>query len=172
LHTEQRVSEANGLWYTSAYPESAWIKDWKTMVSRYSSFKDASGNPTVIAVDLRNEPYLVANGSHTGSCWTGDSSTGGCPTSNAKQNWPAAAQRAGNAVLAVNSKLLVMVKELIAMAETATGGAEIWKAFRVTRSPCVANRFSLLRARLRSESISAKLVQQQYHVPQRFSGVE
>jgi len=103
-------AEANGLWYTSAYPESAWINDWKTMVSRYSSFKDASGNPTVIAVDLRNEPHLVANGSHSGSCWTGDSSTGGCPTSNAQQNWPAAAQRAGNAVLAVNSKLLVMVE--------------------------------------------------------------
>src|SRR5437762_4793013 len=103
-------AEANGLWYTSAYPESAWINDWKTLVNRYSSYKDASGNPTVIAVDLRNEPHLVANGSHSGSCWTGDSSTGGCPTSNAQQNWPAAAQRAGNAVLAVNSKLLVMVE--------------------------------------------------------------
>ena len=103
-------AEASGLWYTSAYPESAWISDWKTVVSRYSSFKDASGNPTVIAVDLRNEPHLIANGSHTGACWTGDTSTGGCPTSNTAQNWPAAAQRAGNAVLSVNSNLLVMVE--------------------------------------------------------------
>src|SRR5437879_9810149 len=35
-------AEANGLWYTSAYPESAWINDWKTLVNRYASFKDAS----------------------------------------------------------------------------------------------------------------------------------
>src|SRR5436309_5723104 len=103
-------AEANGLWYTGAYPESAWINDWKTVVNRYSTFKDASGNPTVIAVDLRNEPHLIVNGSHTGACWTGDTSTGGCPTSNSSQNWAAAAQRAGNAVLSVNSKLLIMVE--------------------------------------------------------------
>lgn len=103
-------AEANGLWHTSTYPESAWINDWKLLVSRYSGFKDASGNPIVIAVDLRNEPHLVANGSHTGSCWTGDTSTAGCPTTNTSQNWPAAAQRAGNAILALNSSLLVMVE--------------------------------------------------------------
>ncbi len=103
-------AEANGLWYTSAYPETSWINDWKTMVSRYSGFKDASGNPTVIAVDLRNEPHLIANGSHTGACWTGDTSTSGCPTSNTSQNWPAAAQRAGNAILGVNSKVLILVE--------------------------------------------------------------
>jgi len=103
-------AEANGLWYTSAYPESAWINDWKTLVNRYASFKDASGNPTVIAVDLRNEPHLIANGSKTGSCWTGDTATGGCPTTNATQNWPAAAQRAGNAILSTNSNLLIIVE--------------------------------------------------------------
>jgi endoglucanase len=103
-------AEANGLWYTSAYPESAWINDWKALVSRYSGFKDASGNPIVIAVDLRNEPHLIANGSHTGSCWTGDTSTGGCATTNSAQNWPAGAQRAANAVLAVNPSLLVLVE--------------------------------------------------------------
>lgn len=103
-------AEANGLWYTSTYPESAWINDWKMLVSRYASFKDASGNPTVIAVDLRNEPHLNANGSKTGSCWTGDTSTGGCATTNTAQNWAAAAQRAGNAVLSVNSSLLVIVE--------------------------------------------------------------
>ena len=27
-------NEANGLWYTSAYPETAWINDWKTLASR------------------------------------------------------------------------------------------------------------------------------------------
>src|SRR6266566_9768467 len=103
-------AEANGLWYTSAYPESAWINDWKTLVNRYASFKDASGNPTVIAADLRNEPHLIANGSHTGSCWTGDAATSGCPTTNTSQNWAAAAQRAANAILSTNSNLLVIVE--------------------------------------------------------------
>jgi endoglucanase len=102
-------AEANGLWYTSSYPESAWINDWKTMVTRYQSFKDC-GNPIVIGVDLRNEPHLEANGSATGSCWTGDSPTGGCPTSNTSQNWPAAAARAGNALQAINSSLLIFVE--------------------------------------------------------------
>src|SRR5215831_3602085 len=41
-------AEANGLWYTSAYPESAWINDWLTLVNRYAGFKDASGNPIMI----------------------------------------------------------------------------------------------------------------------------
>ena len=103
-------AEANGLWYTSAYPESAWINDWKTLVNRYASFKDASGNPTVIAADLRNEPHLIANSSHSGSCWTGDTATGGCPATNAGQNWPAAAQRAGNAILSANPNLLIIVE--------------------------------------------------------------
>lgn len=103
-------AEGNGLWYTSAYPESAWINDWKTLVSRYSGYKDASGNPIVIAADLRNEPHLMANGSSTGSCWTGDTATGGCPTRLSAQNWPAAAERAGNAILSLNSNLLVMVE--------------------------------------------------------------
>lgn len=103
-------AEANGLWHTSAYPESAWINDWKTLVSRYADYKDASGNPTVVAVDLRNEPHVIANGSHTGACRTGDASTGGCPTTNSAQNWPAAAQRSGNAVLSANSNLLIIVE--------------------------------------------------------------
>jgi endoglucanase len=103
-------AEANGLWYTSAYPESAWIKDWKTLVSRYVSFRDASGNPIVIAADLRNEPHLIANGSHTGACWTGDTATTNCPTTNTSQNWPAAAQRAANAILSINSNLLIIIE--------------------------------------------------------------
>jgi len=103
-------AEANGLWHTSAYPESAWINDWKMLVGRYAGYKDASGNPTVVAVDLRNEPHVIANGSHTGACWTGDTATGGCPTTNTTQNWPSAAQRAGNTVLSVNPNLLILVE--------------------------------------------------------------
>jgi endoglucanase len=104
-------NEANGLWYTSAYPQSNWIADWQTMATRYSASKFTfNGNPTVIGMDLRNEPHLSGSGATTGSCWTGDTATNGCPTSLTAQNWPVAAEAAGNAILAINSKLLIFVE--------------------------------------------------------------
>jgi endoglucanase len=108
-------NEANGLWYTSAYPQSNWIADWQTMAERYSASKFTfNGNPTVIGMDLRNEPHLIANGSYSGACWTGDTETNGayngCPASLTSQNWPVAAAAAGNAILAINPKLLIFVE--------------------------------------------------------------
>jgi endoglucanase len=85
-------AEANGLWYTSAYPESAWINDWKTLASRYV------GNTTVVGADLRNEPHNATGG---GSCW-------GCGS--ATNDWQLAAQRGGNAVLSVNPNWLIFVE--------------------------------------------------------------
>ncbi len=104
-------NEANGLWYTGSYPQANWIADWQTMATRYSAAKFTfNGNPTVIGVDLRNEPHLIANG-YSGGCWTGDTEvSGSCPTSLTSQNWPVAAQAAGNAVLTINPKLLVFVE--------------------------------------------------------------
>jgi len=105
------TNEANGLWYTSAYPQANWIADWQTMAARYSASKFTfNGNPTVIGMDLRNEPHLSGTGSTTGSCWTGDTATNGCPTSLTAQNWPVAAEAAGNAILAINPKLLIFVE--------------------------------------------------------------
>jgi endoglucanase len=105
------TNEASGLWYTSAYPQSNWIADWQTMATRYSASKFTfNGNPTVIGMDLRNEPHLSGSGATTGSCWTGDTATNGCPTSLTSQNWPVAAEAAGNAVLAINPKLLIFVE--------------------------------------------------------------
>ena len=103
-------AEASGLWYTGTYPESAWIRDWQTLVARYAGYRDGSGNPIVIGADVRNEPHLSIFGALTGSCWTADSSVSGCPTSNTAQNWPAAAQRAGDAILAANANLLIFVE--------------------------------------------------------------
>jgi endoglucanase len=104
-------NEASGLWYTSAYSQANWIADWQTMATRYSASEFTfNGNPTVIGVDLRNEPHLSGSGSTTGSCWTGDTATNGCPTSLTTQNWPVAAEAAGNAVLAINPKLLIFVE--------------------------------------------------------------
>ena len=114
-------TEANGLWYTSSYPETSWIADWKTLAARYASYADASGNPTVIGVDLRNEPHFY-NGSNNGACWTGDSSANDCPTTNTAENWPAAAARAANAVLAINSKLLIFVEGV----DCYSGDCDFW----------------------------------------------
>jgi endoglucanase len=79
--------ESNGLWYTSEYPENAWIADWKMLAIRYKHI------PGVIGVDLRNEPH--------NACW-------GCGAPS--KDWQLAAEKAGNAVLSVNPNLLIIVE--------------------------------------------------------------
>ncbi len=85
-------AEANGLWYTTQYPESAWIHDWTSLAQRYLN------NSTVIGMDLRNEPHNDQSG---GSCW-------GCGLT--QYDWRLAAERGGNAVLGVNPSLLIFVE--------------------------------------------------------------
>jgi endoglucanase len=83
----------SALWYTSAYPESRWIADWKSLAARYK------GNPTVVGADLHNEPHSIQGGG--GSCWgCGDNAT----------DWRLAAERAGNAILGVNPDWLIIVE--------------------------------------------------------------
>lgn len=103
-------NQRSGLWYSAAYPEENWIADWQQLVARYSSYTDPNGNPTLIGVDLRNEPFRMVNGQPTGSCWTGDQNAGGCPITDAAHNWPAAAQRAATTILNANPKLLIFVE--------------------------------------------------------------
>lgn len=103
-------NQSTGLWYTGNYPESSWIGDWQMLVRRYKSYTDEDGNPVVIGVDLRNEPYRMVNGQPTGSCWTGDSASGGCPVTDVAHNWPQAASRAASAILEANSNLLIFVE--------------------------------------------------------------
>ncbi len=88
-HRSAAGNSANesGLWYTSAYPESRWISDWTMLATRYA------GNTTVIGADLHNEPHGPAT-------W-GDGSA---------NDWRLAAQRAGNAILAVNPNWLIIVE--------------------------------------------------------------
>lgn len=81
-------SGQSALWYTSAYPEQRWISDWQTLAKHYA------GNPMVIGADLHNEP-------HSPACWgCGDTST----------DWRLAAERGGNAILAVNPNWLIFVE--------------------------------------------------------------
>ncbi|MGR9993488.1 glycoside hydrolase family 5 protein, partial [Escherichia coli] len=88
------------LWYTAQYSEKRWIDDWTMLASRY---KD---DPTVIGVDLHNEP-------HGPACWNcGDPA----------RDWRAAATRAGNAVLAVNPRLLIIVEGV----ERQNDGSSTW----------------------------------------------
>ena len=84
-------AEESGLWYTERYPEAAWITDWVALARRYQS------NPAVIGFDLRNEPHNAAT---NGACWN----CGGA------RDWHLAAQRAGNAILAINPKVLIFVE--------------------------------------------------------------
>lgn len=81
-------SQTNGLWYDATYPDSAFVQDWVTLAQRYA------GTNVVVAADLHNEPHGTAT-------W-GDG--------NPLTDWRLAAQRAGNAALAVNPHLLIMVE--------------------------------------------------------------
>lgn len=88
------------LWYTGQWDEARWISDWRKLARRYAS------SPAVIGVDLHNEPSGTA-------CWAcGDPA----------RDWPAAATRAGNAVLKENPDLLVIVEGV----ENEEDGSSTW----------------------------------------------
>ncbi|WP_144781982.1 cellulase family glycosylhydrolase [Microbacterium sp. BH-3-3-3] len=88
------------LWYTGQYSEQRWIDDWKMLAARYKN------ESAVIGVDLHNEP-------HGGACWNcGDPA----------RDWRAAATRAGDAVLGVNPRLLIIVEGV----ERQNDGTNTW----------------------------------------------
>ena len=78
----------SAVWYTSQYPEQRWINDWTMLAQRYRN------NPAVVGADLHNEP-------HSPACW-------GC--GDQTLDWRLAAERAGNAILAVNPDWLIIVE--------------------------------------------------------------
>lgn len=81
-------TEANGLWYTPQYSDASFVADWSAMAARYA------GTNAVVGLDLRNEPHATAT-------W-GDG--------NPATDWHDAAQRAGNAALAANPNVLIIVE--------------------------------------------------------------
>ena len=89
------AQDGNGLWFTDAYPESSWLADWTGIVKRYKS------RPAVVAADLRNELRAMPDGRTP--TWGG---------SDPALDWRAAAMRGGDAVLAANPKLLVVIEGL------------------------------------------------------------
>jgi endoglucanase len=78
----------SALWYTDQYSEARWISDWTMLAERYLN------DSTVVGFDLHNEP-------HDPATWGDGSMT---------TDWRLAAERAGNAVLAVNPHLLIIVE--------------------------------------------------------------
>lgn len=76
------------VWYTTTTSEAQWIDDWVAMAKRYT------GNPTVVAFDLDNEPHGKAT-------WgSGDKSV----------DWNTAAEKCGNAILEANPDVIIIVE--------------------------------------------------------------
>lgn len=81
----QRIPE---LWYGDGFTEQDWIETWRMLAIRYQH------QDNVIGADLKNEPHGRA------SWGTDDLAT----------DWRLAAERAGNAILAVNPRWLIVVE--------------------------------------------------------------
>ncbi|HAA29603.1 MAG TPA: glycoside hydrolase [Cyanobacteria bacterium UBA8553] len=82
---DQRIPE---LWYGDGFTEADWIDTWKMLATRYKN------QANVIGADLKNEPHGRA------SWGTNDEAT----------DWRLAAERAGNAILAINPNWLIVVE--------------------------------------------------------------
>lgn len=86
-HRPDAYAQSN-LWYTDHLPESRWVGDWVMLAKHYR------GNATIIGADLHNEPH--------GQATWGDG--------NMATDWRLAAERGGNAILAVNPNWLILVE--------------------------------------------------------------
>lgn len=92
------ANSPTALWYSDRYDEARWISDWVMLATHYAD------NATVIGFELHDSP-------HDPATW-GDAS----PTT----DWRAAAERAGNAVLAANPDLLILVQGIETVGTTRT----------------------------------------------------
>ena len=105
-----QLNDGNGLWYgekswgDGQFTESEWIADWVSIARRYAA------DPWVVGAELRNELREDAGGTP----YWGDASATDCAgtITSDRNDWPAAATCAGNAVLAANPRLLVIVDGL------------------------------------------------------------
>ena len=93
-HSREHDGYMNELvWYTDKTSEQQWIDDWVMLAQRYKN------NPTVIGFDLENEPH--------GKTTSGGATWG---TGNIATDWNTAAQKCGNAILAVNPDVLIIIE--------------------------------------------------------------
>lgn len=81
------------LWYTPKITEETWISDWVMLAKRYKN------NRAVIGFDLNNEPHgKMVDG---GSTWA---------AGNSSSDWNVAAEKCGNAILAENPNVLIIIE--------------------------------------------------------------
>jgi len=113
-------AETNGMWYTDAYPELAWIEDWRQIQAWVNDpaevdYLAADGKPIVLGFDVRNEPHTGGKGRDaqylSGATWgTGDGIdpasnpnpnpfAPGCVASSACHDWRLAAERVGSTLM-------------------------------------------------------------------------
>jgi endoglucanase len=104
----------SSLWYTAAYPETRWIADWQMLATHYKN------NLKVIGADLHNEPRAPA-------CW-------GC--GDVAIDWQQAAQRAGDAILAVNPDWLIFVEGVSCYNPDGSNGASSTNLTATSANPC------------------------------------
>lgn len=101
--------DGNGLWYGKknwghgSFTESEWISDWVQIARHYAA------DPWVVGAELRNELRADAGGT---PYWANNVQPVDCTGTTYRNDWPMAATCAGNAVLAANPNLLVIVDGL------------------------------------------------------------
>jgi endoglucanase len=95
------ANEPSDLWFDDRYDEQRWIDDWVMLAERYA------GDATVIGFELHDGP--------------GDPATWGDDSVN---DWRAAAERAGNAIVAANPDLLIFVSGVETVGTSAAFGGE------------------------------------------------
>jgi len=102
------AGQDNGLWYDAAhgFPQSSFINDWQHMALLFT------GDPALTGVDLFNEPHSYGHPTSCADYLTGHgASWGACGgQNNSDTDWRAAATAAGNAILQMNSNLLIVVE--------------------------------------------------------------
>ena len=91
-------TDENGLWYNDRWSEESWVGAQKQMAARYTD------SPHVVGFELRNElrKATLTRGMLTPTWGGGDAAT----------DWRAAAERAGNEILKVNSDVLIFIDGL------------------------------------------------------------
>ena len=121
--TAGNSAEDNGMWYTSGYPESAWISDWQSVQSWVHgiaqpndtiqvNYYASDGFPVVIGYDLRNEPHTPSRTNYLDAATWGSGDgidpavnpnpnpfAPACVAASTCKDWRLAAERAGDTLL-------------------------------------------------------------------------
>jgi endoglucanase len=98
-------SSQSPLWYRTAEGrasgEAKWINGWTFLATRYKDATYVRNYTMIVGADLHNEPHSVQGNAAESACW-------GCGDLNT--DWRLAAERAGNAILAINPSWLILVE--------------------------------------------------------------